>query len=361
MSHLTSMPVLGWQLLFHAQAAFLREKMKINILDVQSDTMIKLCTLIRLGRLEYMTHELLATVPAYLATDKFHWPAFLAIVVASLIQMPATSYTNYYTDQIEDHLNAPERVALCEIATYKNIKRVAFILWVLALLWGVVLVFVANITTVWIYYLGTFVRFNYSLGIRFKRHFALMIIPYALSPLMLFAFAWTVNKPLSSLPPVAFILGFESAVLCCTIKNIPDALGDREAGRKTPFTETAHLAGIPPLVASLTPFIWFSTHALIICLLLFGALAPRYLAVFLTLPMVIYGVRRMRQVQGIGDKEALFQYTFFYSLVFDTILIFAFSPTLAVFITLAALLAYSQLVSYLMAREQYSFLRFYTR
>lgn len=332
-----------------------------DLSSIQLGAITKIRIFLRLGRLEYLTHEMLHTIPAYLASGNFRWSALLAIIIACLIQMPVTSYTNYYSDQVEDRINAPDRVRLCEMVGYENIKNVAVVLWILAALWGLVFFYVANITTVLIYYLGTFIRLNYSVGLRFKRHLVLMAIPYTLSPLLLFAGPWSINQPLRTLPPVVLFLICDSAVMCCTIKNISDALGDRRAGRKLVFTEFPTLSGIPPVIASLTPFIWFSSYILLLLLLAIKVLEAKYLILLLTLPMALYGVKWMQRVQSTADKEKLFQYAFFFCILFDAIALCIFSPTAPVFGVILAVIAYSQLVSYLMAREQFSFLRFYTR
>lgn len=324
-------------------------------LAVQLDAKSRFLIWLRLGRLEYITHSLLVMLPAYLASGEFRWPAFLTVVITPFISLMSTSYVNHYTDQAEDRINLPERVKLCEMVGYRNIRNVGLAFSALSVLWALAFVYVGNPTVVLIYLLGTFVRMNFSWGLRFKRHFALMAIPYALAPLLQFAGVWAINQPLRTLPPVVFILAYERVALSSIIKTLPDALGDRRAGVRTLFT------GRPRIASMIIFIIWFSTYVLVALLVLPGILEPKYLIMLITLPMTIYGAWWMWRVRSAEEKENLFRYAAAYGLISNAIPMLIFAPTVPVLVALVAAIAYSYVVSYLMGRARFSFLRFYTR
>ncbi len=337
------------------------EGKKLRNSSVQLDTKTRLRVLIRLGRLEYMALALMIPIPVYLGTCEFNGLIFWSLLLSSLFRQLFTSYANFYTDQVEDRVNMPECVKLCEMVGYENIKKAAYFFMLVSWLWSLIFVLVANFTVALIHLVGMFFLSNYSLGIRCKRHFLLMGLEYALSPILEFALVWTISEPLSSLHPLAFILSYEMVVLSCTLKNLPDAAGDHQAGRKSLFTDTANLEGIPRFIAPVVPFIWFSSYGLILLLILFKILEFKYLIAFVNLPLAIYGARWMLNVRGKRDKEELFRYAYFYRMFSTSALMLIFAPMPTVLITLIALIAYSQIASYLMDKNRFKLGRFYTR
>ncbi len=320
----------------------------------QLDAKSKFLIFLRLSRPQYIVSHLYAFVPPYLATGEFYWPVFLAGVVSCFINVPFSTLLNNYTDQTEDRINFPARVKMCEMVGYKSIRNLGIFFFILSVLLTLVFVYVSTITVAVIYLLGISLMMNYSWGLRFKWHPALTFLMYATAFPLRFAGAWAMHKPLHTLPPMVLILSYVMAVVGSTLKNLPDALGDRQAGVRTLFTDS-------PKIATMGFVIWFSTYVLVALLVVLKVLELKYLTIFVTFPMAAYGFWWMARAESTADRERVFSYSRLYRYAINGIVFLTLSPTIPVLIALLVLVAGNYAVSYAMDPEHFSFGGIYSR
>lgn len=184
---------------------------------------------------------------------------FVVGLTISLIGVVNVNLLNAYTDQEEDLINLPHRVAMLDRVGEKNLIAVIAVLYGAATLLTVAMPFWYKV----VYIVSAFDAIFYSLPpLRLKGGPISSLVSFAGAVFLPAVGAWTLENDIMSTPAVIIFLGYVFLTYC-TLKNIPDYDGDRLAGlrtsatifsskKKASYAATALLLSPYPLLVALT-------------------------------------------------------------------------------------------------------------
>lgn len=328
--------------------------MELGVRSTPRDVLAKCLVLLRLSRLEGLSISALAFGVGYLSTAPFRWPAFVAGIVGCLVILLICIHINIYADRVEDRVNRPERVELVNRVGYESIKRLVFGLLIAGGLWACVIACVSTRTTVIVYLVAILINGSYSYGLRLKRHYLSKALGLATATPLAFAFGWSMNELKSTFPVIVLFLGYMSAISIGTLNDIADSIGDRVAGLRTVVNTFRDLGLI-------YYFVWFNHYLLIVLLIVFHVVEPKYLSVLATLPLAIYGVVKTQRAQSPADREHVFGFGMLYNVLFKIVVFLTMAPTVPVLLLAIGVIVYPYLVTALLNRSSFSVLGLHTR
>ena len=244
------------------------------------------------------------------------WNMVLGILVCSVL-IGTTNVFNAWTDRREDAINLPHRARL--IATLgESTLRTSFALGYLLAFGAALLVGPAYAAVVSLAILDSIL---YSWGLRLKASASLSLLSFSLVVALSFMSGWVINEPVGTLSPLLILLTY-FFLAYGTIKNFPDASGDRAAGVKTIYSLFCERKAI--LIASM---LLFSPYLLLAAMLTAGLLAPKYLACYLFVPVLCLMVRKKLRDKSVAEREATHVLGFFYQMSLFLVTLSVYYPT----------------------------------
>jgi len=243
---------------------------------------------------------------AYASTGKVSaWRMALGILVAMLLT-GTTNVFNAWTDRREDAVNLPHRGQM--IATLgAGTLQGSVVLGYLAVLTAGIL---AGPTYALLVFLGTLDSIFYSWGPRLKAHPIFSLLSFSGVVALAFISGWVMSEPFAAISPLIILLTYFFFAYG-TIKNFPDAPGDKAAGVKTIYTVFSGRKAI--LIASA---LLFSPYLLLTLMLVGGQLGLEYLLCYLFVPVLGLIIRKKLGDSTVEQREATHALGYFYQISF---------------------------------------------
>jgi 4-hydroxybenzoate polyprenyltransferase len=293
----------------------------------------KLDALFKLGRPKFWFLLILPGVVGYLSTGEARpGPLALGIGTCCLITV-AMNYLNHYMDRAEDRINLPRRVALVERVGYSNLVRLAAVLYIIAFALVPLFAWWTNLGTAVLYLIGVLASASYSYGLRAKRHPFLALLNASFVPALPFAVGWAMAKPIWEISPLVFVF-VAFRFFNESHKNLRDEEGDRAAGVRTLFTSSlGSRRALVGLLLNGSPYV-------LIGLLLTGALPPRFVWMFILVPLAALVHVILQKAADLREKELLLQWNVIYLFTFTAVALLIYHPSIGSVIAVAVTYAF---------------------
>jgi 4-hydroxybenzoate polyprenyltransferase len=261
---------------------------------------------------------------------------FFVGLTISLIGVVNVNLLNAYTDQEEDHVNLPHRVAMLDRVGERNLIAVIAALYGVATLLAVVMPFWYKV----VYVVSAFDAIFYSLPpLRLKGGPISSLVSFAGAVFLPAVGAWTLEYDLMSTPSVIFFLGYVFLTYC-TLKNIPDYDGDKLAGLRTSATifsskKTASYAATALLL---------SPYPLLVGLTSLGIMEAKFNLLLWLLPVIGYISRGVINAETYEEHEKFHTLGLVYMVAFLVSTLLIISPTLRTLGLITGLLAMQSII-----------------
>lgn len=261
---------------------------------------------------------------------------FFVGLTISLIGVVNVNLLNAYTDQEEDLINLPHRVAMLDRVGEKNLIAVIATLYGAATLLTLVMPFWYKV----VYVVSAFDAIFYSLPpLRLKGGPISSLVSFAGAVFLPAVGAWTLVNDVMSTPPVIFFLGYVFLTYC-TLKNIPDYDGDRLAGLRTSATIFSSKKKASYAAAALL----LSPYPLLVALTSLGIMEAKYNLLLGLLPVIGYICYGVINAETYEEHEKFHTLGLIYMVAFLASTLLTIAPTLRTFGLIIGLLAMQSLV-----------------
>jgi 4-hydroxybenzoate polyprenyltransferase len=256
--------------------------------------------------------------------------------MVSLIGVVNVNLLNAYTDQEEDLINLPHRVAMLDRVGEKNLIAVTVALYGAATLLTLTMPF-------WykgIYIISAFDAIVYSLPpLRLKGGPISSLVSFAGAVFLPAVGAWTLEKDIASTPPVILLLGY-IFLTYCTLKNIPDYDGDRLAGLRTSATifSTKKEASYAATALLLSPY------PLLVALTSLRVIEAKFNVLLLFLPAIVYISYGVIKADTYEEHEKFHTLGLIYMLALLVLTLLIIAPTLNTVGLIAGLLSVQSII-----------------
>jgi chlorophyll synthase len=242
------------------------------------------------------------------------------IILFGPILTGATNLINMYYDTVEDEVNKPIRKEHIRVLQKENVKKWAFILYVLAIIISFMFDSIYFSVAIILYVL---ISYTYSAPpIRSKKRFMISLVMLAYGSVFLpFLSAWLIIGDVSSAPWGMAALSTSIVMFPIAGKDITDPIGDKKAGNRTLFTEMGFAEGMR--FYSLW-MLWLPYVVLIILILI--RLIPLYMLVLLFfIPVSLIDTKRGLNMRTfVSDEARAYFRSVFWHII--ELLVFSFFP-----------------------------------
>ena len=275
---------------------------------------------LKLARPRTWSFALCMFVFSYASTGQVSARNMALGILVCCVLIGTTNVFNAWTDRREDAINLPHRGRLIACLGESTL-RATFVLGYLVVLIAALMVGRAYALVVSLAVLDSIL---YSWGVRLKARASLSLLSFSLVVALSFISGWVINEPLSTLSPLLILLTY-FFLAYGTIKNFPDAAGDRASGVKTIYSLFGERKAI--VIASA---LLFSPYLLLTSMLAAEILPAKYVVCYLFLPVLFLLVGKKLRDRSVAEREATHVLGFFYQITFFlvTLVVYHFSPAM---------------------------------
>jgi 4-hydroxybenzoate polyprenyltransferase len=261
---------------------------------------------------------------------------FFVGLMVSVIGVINVNLLNAYTDQEEDLINLPHRVAMLDKVGEKTLIAVIAALYGAATLLAMAMPFWYKV----VYIISAFDAIFYSLPpLRLKGGPISSLVSFAGAVFLPAVGAWTLEYDLMSTPLIIIFLGYVFLTYC-TLKNIPDYDGDKLAGLRTSATifSSKKKASYAATVLLLSPY------PLLVALTSLGIVEARFNVLIWLLPVIGYISYGIIKAETYEEHERFHTLGLIYVVAFLVSTLLIISPTLNTLGFIIGLLAVQGLI-----------------
>jgi 4-hydroxybenzoate polyprenyltransferase len=252
-------------------------------------------------------------------------------LVISLVGVVNVNLLNAYTDKEEDSVNLPHRVAMVDQVGDRNLITSIVALFGLSTLLALSMPFWYKV----VYVVSVFDTVFYSLEpLRFKKRVVPSLVSFSGAVFLPAIGAWTLTNDLLSTPGIIYFLGYVFLTYC-TLKNLPDYWGDKEAGLRTSATVFAS----PEDAARAAFALLLTPYPLLAGLTSFNVVEAKFGLLLVLLPLVVYIGRGITSADTYDKYERLHTLGLVYVVAFLVITLLIISPAVETALMISGLLA----------------------
>jgi 4-hydroxybenzoate polyprenyltransferase len=292
--------------------------------------------LVKLARPRTWTFIVFSYVIGWLLSGAALSGRFFVGLMVSVIGVINVNLLNAYTDQEEDLINLPHRVAMLDKVGEKTLIAVIAALYGAATLLAMAMPFWYKV----VYIISAFDAIFYSLPpLRLKGGPISSLVSFAGAVFLPAVGAWTLEYDLMSTPLIIIFLGYVFLTYC-TLKNIPDYDGDKLAGLRTSATifSSKKKASYAATVLLLSPY------PLLVALTSLGIVEARFNVLIWLLPVIGYISYGIIKAETYEEHERFHTLGLIYVVAFLVSTLLIISPTLNTLGFIIGLLAVQGLI-----------------